>query len=117
MTDLQDVDPAVPPSGPGCADCESGAGSGWWFHLRRCARCGHVGCCDSSPSQHASHHAESSGHAVVASYEPGESWFYDYRTGDFVEGRALAPPRHHPLDKPTPGPAGRVPPRWRELLN
>ena len=50
------IDPEVPPSGTGCAEClESG---GWWFHLRRCAGCGHIGCCDNSPSQHATAHAE-----------------------------------------------------------
>ncbi|MBE7190169.1 MAG: hypothetical protein INR67_17910, partial [Jatrophihabitans endophyticus] len=41
------IDPAAVPSGPGCADCEASAG--WWFHLRRCAQCGQIGCCDSSP--------------------------------------------------------------------
>ena len=46
----------VPPSGPGCAECT--AVEGWWVHLRRCAACGHVGCCDSSPAQHASAHFE-----------------------------------------------------------
>ena len=45
------IDASVPPSGPGCVECE--ATGGWWFHLRRCTKCGHVGCCDSSPSQHA----------------------------------------------------------------
>ena len=29
---------------------------GWWVHLRRCAQCGHVGCCDTSPAQHATAH-------------------------------------------------------------
>ena len=38
------VDPAVSPSGPGCVECE--ATGGWWFHLRRCAHCGHIGCTD-----------------------------------------------------------------------
>ena len=41
------INPAAKPSGTGCVEC-SGAG-GWWFHLRRCAECGHIGCCDSSP--------------------------------------------------------------------
>lgn len=44
------IDPTVPPSGTGCVECD--AAGGWWFHLRRCARCGHIGCCDDSPSQH-----------------------------------------------------------------
>jgi hypothetical protein len=45
------INPAAKPSGPGCAECA--ASGGWWLHLRRCAECGHIGCCDSSPSQHA----------------------------------------------------------------
>jgi hypothetical protein len=53
----QRVEPTVPPSGNGCVECL--ASGGWWFHLRRWARCGHIGCCDSSPSQHASAHAKS----------------------------------------------------------
>ena len=36
-------------SGIGCLECL--AEGGWWFHLRRCAECGHIGCCDSSPNQ------------------------------------------------------------------
>ncbi len=54
--------------------------SGWWLHLRRCAECGHIGCCDSSPSQHASKHAATTGHSIITSFEPGEDWFYDYET-------------------------------------
>jgi hypothetical protein len=108
------IDASVPPSGPGCVECE--ATGGWWFHLRRCARCGHVGCCDSSPGQHARDHAAASGHAVIASYEPGEDWFWDFGLDRSVTGPPLAPPAHHPLDQPAPGPAGRVPADWRSLL-
>jgi hypothetical protein len=110
-----DFDVTVPPSGPGCQECT--ATGGWWFHLRRCAKCGHVGCCNSSPSQHASGHAAATGHRVIQSYEPGEDGFWDYVLDDEVDGPVLAPPHHHPLDQPTPGPAGRVPPNWEELLN
>ena len=49
-----EIDPGVPPSGTGCAECLEGGG--WWMHLRRCAACGHVGCCDTSPAQHATAH-------------------------------------------------------------
>jgi hypothetical protein len=115
MSDEHEFDTSIPPSGPGCAECtESG---GWWFHLRRCATCGHVGCCDSSPSQHASRHAAATGHWVACSFEPGEYWFWDFRTGDEVEGPQLAPPTHRPLDQPAPGPAGRVPPDWERHLH
>jgi hypothetical protein len=109
------VDPTVPPSGDGCVECT--AAGGWWFHLRRCAKCGHIGCCDTSPSQHATAHATSAGHPVIRSYEPGEDWFWDYATNQFLDGPELAAPEHHPLRQPTPGPAGRVPPNWESLLN
>ena len=114
MSDDQ-IDPSVAPSGSGCVEClEAG---GWWLHLRRCAKCGHVGCCDSSPSQHASAHARTTGHAVIQSFEPGEEWFWDFTAEDFCEGSALAPPDHHPLDQPTPGPSGRVPRDWQQHLH
>jgi hypothetical protein len=54
---------------------------------------------------------------VVRSYEPDEDWFWDFRAGDEVAGPELAPPNHHPLDQPTPGPAGRVPADWERHLH
>ncbi len=115
MSEQPGIDIGTPPSGTGCADCEQD--SGWWFHLRRCAQCGHIGCCDSSPSQHASAHAESSGHPLITSFEPGESWYYDYRDRQMYNGPRLAPPHHHPAEQPTPGPAGRVPSDWQDQLH
>jgi hypothetical protein len=115
MRSTSTIDPSVPPSGPGCVECL--ATGGWWFHLRRCAACGHIGCCDSSPSQHASKHAAETGHSVIQSYEPGEDWFWSYVTQDYVDGPRLAPPACHPVDQPTPGPAGRVPRVWAERLH
>ena len=109
------VDPSVPPSGTGCVECLQAGG--WWLHLRRCAKCGVIGCCDNSPSQHATKHARSEGHTVIRSFEPGEDWFWDYASEQFFEGPVLAAPLHHPLDQPTPGPAGRVPPDWQNHLN
>jgi hypothetical protein len=115
MSDPAAIDPSVPPSGDGCVEClESG---GWWFHLRRCARCGHIGCCDQSPSQHASAHAAANGHTVIRTFEPDEDWFYDYAADDYAEGPELAAPQHHPLDQPVPGPAGKVPEDWVDRLN
>jgi hypothetical protein len=110
------IDPSVPPSGPGCRDCDAADPPGWWVHLRRCAACGHVGCCDSSPGQHATAHARSSGHPLVQSFEPGEDWWWDYRAGEMTTGPELAPPRERPLDQPSPGPAGRVPDDWMRLI-
>ena len=109
------IDPTVPPSGPGCVECE--ATGGWWVHLRRCAACGHVGCCDSSPSQHASAHWRATGHPLMRSYEPGEDWWWDYAADAYGRGPDLAPPQAHPADQPAPGPADRVPPDWRSRLH
>jgi len=109
------IDVAVPPSGPGCVECE--ASGGWWVHLRRCAQCGHIGCCDSSPSQHATAHFGETSHPMITSYEPGEDWFWDYRTEETGSGPDLAPPTSHPEDQPAPGPAGRVPENWLDLIH
>jgi Zn-finger in ubiquitin-hydrolases and other protein len=110
-----EIDPTVPPSGPGCIECMSN--DGWWLHLRRCAACGHIGCCDSSPAQHASKHAAQTQHWIAQSFEPGEDWYWNYDTEEFLEGPPLAPPLHHPLDQPVPGPAGKVPPHWERQLH
>ncbi len=109
------IDPDVPPSGAGCVECL--ATDGWWLRLRRCAACGHIGCCDSSPSQHGSRHAAEAAHPIARSFEPGEAWFWDYVRETDVDGPELAPPHAHPLDQPTPGPAGRVPPDWEDRLH
>jgi hypothetical protein len=111
-----EINPDVAPSGAGCADCLAGAAPGWWLHLRRCADCGHIGCCDNSPAQHATAHSRETGHAVIRSFEPGEDWFYDYRTGEFFTGPQLAEPESHPPEQPVPGPAGKVPPDWQSQL-
>jgi len=104
----------LPPEVPGCEDClRTGDG---WVHLRICLTCGHVGCCDSSPAQHATAHWHATGHPVVQSFEPGESWFWNYDLADGVDGPQLAPPTSRPSSQPTPGPQGRVPEHWtREL--
>ena len=71
MTEMPGIDPSVPPSGTGCLECD--ADNGWWLHLRRCTQCGHIGCCDNSPAQHATAHAKETGHPIIRSFEPGES--------------------------------------------
>ncbi|MHA7984949.1 UBP-type zinc finger domain-containing protein [Rathayibacter sp. CAU 1779] len=115
MAEIPGIEPAVPPSGTGCADCE--AEGGWWFHLRRCAECGHIGCCDSSPAQHATAHFRETGHRFMQSFEPGEDWYWDYVTEAMASGPELAPPSSRPESQPAPGPQGRVPADWRELLH
>ena len=59
-----------------CEECVKTGGR--WVHLRTCQTCGTTLCCDSSPNRHATKHARSSGHPVVASAEPGERWLYCY---------------------------------------
>jgi uncharacterized UBP type Zn finger protein len=66
----------LPESVPGCEDCLKIGGV--WLHLRLCLTCGHVGCCDDSPNQHASHHAASTQHPLIRSLEPGENWSWCY---------------------------------------
>jgi len=115
MSEPSGIDVTVPPSGTGCVECDAAAG--WWLHLRRCAACGHIGCCDDSPAQHASAHARTTGHPLIQSFEPGESWFWNYRTEEFYEGPELAPPTERPANQPVPGPAGRVPADWQSHLH
>jgi uncharacterized UBP type Zn finger protein len=67
------------PADPRAAGCETCLRTGGrWVHLRECLACGHVGCCDSSPGQHATAHYHTSGHAVIGSLEPGETWGWCY---------------------------------------
>src|SRR4051794_8616857 len=107
------INPAAKPSGTGCVECL--ALGGWWLHLRRCAQCGHIGCCDSSPSRHASKHHAATGHPIIASFEPGERWFYHYLTEKFFTGPRLCAPDSRPLDQPVPGPAGGAPPAGKSV--
>lgn len=105
----------MPPSGDGCVECD--AEGGWWFHLRRCAACGHIGCCDSSPGQHATGHADGTGHRVMQSFEPGEDWFYDFDSQQALRGPRLADPQSRPEGATAPGPADRVPADWQQRLH
>ncbi len=68
----------------GCEECLRDGDA--WVHLRVCLTCGHVGCCDSSPNRHARAHHETTGHHVMRSAEPGESWVWC-----FEDERELAP--------------------------
>ncbi len=83
----------VPSSTRGCEDCLKIASP--WLHLRVCLVCGHVGCCDSSPMQHAQAHFHATRHPVVKSFEPGETWgwcYIDESVKDPVPGPTT---RHH----------------------
>lgn len=66
-----------------CEECVKMRSS--WLHLRTCQTCGGTHCCDSSPNKHASKHARTSGHPVIASAEPGEQWLYCYPDEAYAE--------------------------------
>jgi hypothetical protein len=77
------IDSVKQPTRRECAECVKMHAR--WVHLRTCQECGATLCCDSSPNQHASKHARSSGHGVIASAEPGERWLYCYPDDAFAE--------------------------------
>lgn len=66
----------VKPSGRGCEECLQMGDR--WVHLRMCLTCGHVGCCDDSKNKHATKHFRRTGHPIMSSIEPGESWSWCY---------------------------------------
>ena len=66
----------VTPSAKGCEECLK-TGSPW-VHLRLCRTCGHVGCCDQSPNQHATKHFNATKHPIMESYDPPDHWGWCY---------------------------------------
>ncbi|MEX2983567.1 UBP-type zinc finger domain-containing protein [Streptomyces sp. C36] len=68
--------PEPRPLTPTCPECEARGSNP--VQLRLCLECGHVGCCDSSAYRHATAHFEETGHAVMRSFEPGQSWRWCY---------------------------------------
>jgi uncharacterized UBP type Zn finger protein len=80
LDQVRDVDPRTP---NGCEECLK-AGTRW-VHLRMCAGCGHVGCCDQSQGKHATGHYRETHHAVMRSFEPGEDWGWCYVDELFME--------------------------------
>ena len=97
-THLGRVAAVDPQPAEGCAECL--AAGGRWVHLRECLTCGHVGCCDSSPSRHATAHYRETGHPIVTSYEPGEDWVWCY-PDEAVVGTAARPPGQRGLTTAT----------------
>lgn len=73
---LDQINAVSPSSLDGCEDCLKMGGT--WVHLRECLSCGHVGCCDNSPNQHATAHWKGAEHALIRSFEPGEEWGWCY---------------------------------------
>jgi hypothetical protein len=54
---------------------------------------------------------------VIRSFEPGESWFWNFTTDEAYDGPDLAEPQHHPVDQGVPGPRGRVPADWQDHVH
>lgn len=73
---LDQVRAVTPGSPDSCQDCVPLGDE--WVHLRLCLTCGRVGCCDNSKNRHATAHYRETGHPVIASYEPGETWRWCY---------------------------------------
>ena len=58
-----------------------------WVHLRTCATCGRVGCCDSSKNKHAHKQADEAVHPIARYKEPGEDWLWCCVDEAFVESK------------------------------
>ena len=85
----------VTPSSSGCEDCLRTGGQ--WLHLRICMTCGHVGCCDNSPGQHATaHYRAHIDHPLIRSFEPGENWWWCYAEEVMFEVEGADPAPSHP---------------------
>ena len=82
-THIEQISSVKPPKRRECEECVKIHAR--WVHLRTCQTCGSTLCCDDSPNTHASKHARSSGHPVIASAEPGERWLYCYVDEAFSE--------------------------------
>lgn len=60
----------------GCEECLKTGDR--WVHLRVCLVCGKTGCCDDSKNRHATAHFHETGHPLIRSKEPGETWGWCY---------------------------------------
>ena len=113
---LHGINPASKPSDDRCVECLASP-KGWWFHLRGVRS---VGASDAVTVLRVSMHPSmrrQQGHPIIASFEPGEDWFFDYEKQGMIKGVELLPPHSHPSNQPVPRPAGRVPANWESLLN
>jgi hypothetical protein len=87
----------LPAEVAGCEDCLREGGV--WLHLRICLTCGHVGCCDDSPSKHAKAHALTVEHPLIRSLEPGEQWSWC-----FIDEVGMVIPEVHGTTRIPPSP-------------
>ena len=75
LKDLKSADFPAPRTPDACEDCL--AEGTQWVELREC-RCGHVGCCDSSPRRHATEHFRKTRHPVMRSIMRDDAWTWCY---------------------------------------
>jgi uncharacterized UBP type Zn finger protein len=73
---VAELDEIEPDSLDSCLQCVEMGDT--WVNLRLCLTCGQVGCCDASKNKHATAHHRETGHPLIQSYQPGETWRYCY---------------------------------------
>ena len=73
---LESIDVPPPAQTAGCTACAAEGTDP--VQLRLCLVCGHVGCCDDTPGQHARQHHLETGHPTIATVERGADWAYCY---------------------------------------
>lgn len=74
--ELSAYQPVETEPSPVCAQCLADGAT--WVALRQCLECGQIGCCDSSPAQHATGHLHQTRHPVMQTAERGENWRWCY---------------------------------------
>ena len=87
----------VIPSALGCEECLKSGSE--WLHLRICRACGHVGCCDDSPNQHATKHFHTTTHPIIECYDPPEGWGYCYVDDMVLDLGDNTTPQRGPIPK------------------
>lgn len=87
----------VEPSAKGCEECLK-LGSEW-VHLRICRTCGHVGCCDESPHQHARAHFHETQHPIIEGYDPPEGWGWCFADKVMVDLQGDTTPQKGPIPR------------------
>src|SRR5262249_38410490 len=78
-----DINLEVEPVGDVCAECVAAGGRG--VPLCVCLPCGHGGCGADSKNRHAVLHFQQTGHPIICSLEPGESWRWCFIDETFLD--------------------------------
>jgi len=78
---VKHANPEVEAQNDGCSQCRKEGLR--WVQLRKCLTCGHIGCCDSSPGQHANKHFKETGHPIMQAFQSG-SWKWCYEHEEYV---------------------------------